>query len=392
VQVVSLTPVFGGSTCDISSSSSIAGSVPGKPLPAAVDHWVVGLASGQQLTARKVVVGIGSTNKMRIPPMLSHLQPVPEDATAKGIDATADIAHNKKGASSSSSSSALTSTRPQAVDAAAEVEPRSPAAASECSSDGSDFADNSSSGWGSSTAGSAASSSCGCETCEPDVPQQQQQQQQRVLQAFDSSSSSSSCSDGCCDSPAAAGEVPAVGCYPAGRMMHAWQLVQAMSDATNSSTNHTEGKQQQQQQPSLKQLGLLLPGESVLIVGGGLTSAHLAQIAASELRQNAQLTSRSGSRSSSRGQEADADAAAAAGSTGDNSDDGATAAPISLLMRGPWRVKQFDVDVPFMGRLRGKRLQEFGQLRSFPKRLALIKQVLKVGLGLGFPLPTHCVC
>jgi hypothetical protein len=160
-------------------------------------------------------------------------------------------------------------------------------------------------------------------------------------------------------------------------MMHAWQLVQAASQSTtNSSTNHTAGKQQQQQQ-SLEQLGLLLPGESVLIVGGGLTSAHLAQIAASQLRQNAQNAQPFSSYPSS-GVTTTTDAAAAGSSDKVYSAYADSPAPISLLMRGPWRVKQFDVDVPFMGRLRGKKLQEFGQLRSFPKRLALIKQVLQV--------------
>jgi hypothetical protein len=174
-------------------------------------------------------------------------------------------------------------------------------------------------------------------------------------------------------------------------MMHAWQLVQAVSQSTtNSSINHAAGKQQQQQ--SLEQLGLLLPGESVLIVGGGLTSAHLAQIAASQLRSNAQNAQPS-SRSSSRGQQASAAAAAAAGGSNEvYSADAGAAAPISLLMRGPWRVKQFDVDVRFMGRLRGKKLQEFGQLRSFPKRLALIKQVLQVRRNVGVSVIVSIPC
>jgi hypothetical protein len=163
-------------------------------------------------------------------------------------------------------------------------------------------------------------------------------------------------------------------------MMHAWQLVQAVAEATNIGSNRTAVKQQQQQ-PSLVQLGLLAPGESVLIVGGGLTSAHLAQIAASQLRRpHAQPTSTSRPCSRDQGQSTAVSSDAAAGTDADSAD-AAAAAPVSLLMRGPWRVKQFDVDVLFMGRLRGKKLREFGRLRSFSQRLALIKQVLQVSHG-----------
>jgi hypothetical protein len=168
-------------------------------------------------------------------------------------------------------------------------------------------------------------------------------------------------------------------------MMHAWQLVQAIAQANSSSSSSSSaGAQQQQQQPSLADLGLLLPGESVLIIGGGLTSAHLAQIAAKQLRQTPPPTNSITDGTSSRSQKAAADISNAANNSYnaeeeyDESAAGQPAPPISLLMRGPWRVKQFDVDVGFMGRLRGRKLQEYGQLRSFSQRLALIKQVLQV--------------
>jgi hypothetical protein len=369
VQVVSLKPVFADSSIPGNSSSS---SVPGKPLPA-VDHWLVGLASGQQLAVRKVIIGIGSTNKMRIPPALSHLQPLQSDVNGRSVpnsssSSSSSSSEAKSGSSSTDSSSLHESLQMLAVNA--EDEPSSPAAASECSSDAGCFHDNSSSGWGSSSTASAASSSCGCDACEPCSAEQQQQHPvvQGSATYCNSSADESCCSStaagvGCSDVP---GELPAAGCFPAGRMMHAWQLVQAVADAngsSSSSTSHDSSEAQQQQ--SLEHLGLLLPGESVLIIGGGLTSAHLAQIAANQLRQHSQDTPNTTSNSSSNSSAGESAAAAAA-------------APICLMMRGAWRVKQFDVDVQFMGRLRGKRLQEFGQLRSFNQRLGLIKQVLQV--------------
>jgi hypothetical protein len=54
--------------------------------------------------------------------------------------------------------------------------------------------------------------------------------------------------------------------------------------------------------------------------------------------------------------------------------------PVSLLLRGDLRVKQFDVDIEYMGRNRGSTLQfGFRQLGDFEERLALMKRVLQVG-------------
>ncbi|WIA16139.1 hypothetical protein OEZ85_012856 [Tetradesmus obliquus] len=78
-------------------------------------------------------------------------------------------------------------------------------------------------------------------------------------------------------------------------------------------------------------------------------------------------------------------------SSSSSSDEAAKEPQVSLLMRGPWRVKQFDVDVPFMGRLRGKRLAEFGRMHSFSQRLALIKSVLQVSLMVGWKGMRVCI-
>ncbi|WIA36323.1 hypothetical protein OEZ86_007648 [Tetradesmus obliquus] len=263
-KVVSLTPAFAGSS---SSSSSSSSSVPGKLLTA-VDHWLVGLASGQQLQAKKVIVGIGSTNNMRIPPALAHLQPTTVQCDgSSALNSSSSSSNNAESSSSSTSSGSQGSMR--LLDVKVDHEPGSPAA------------------------GNAS-------------VQQQQQQQER-----------------------------------------------------------------QQQRSSLAQLGLLQPGESVLIIGGGLTSAHLAQMAASQLQQSTAADTPPST--------AYQKTTANRSSSSSSSDEAAKEAQVSLLMRGPWRVKQFDVDVPFMGRLRGKRLAEFGRMHSFSQRLALIKSVLQGG-------------
>jgi hypothetical protein len=117
----------------------------------------------------------------------------------------------------------------------------------------------------------------------------------------------------------------------------------------------------------LKQRGLLLPGESVIIIGGGLTTAHLAALAAAAA--------------------ADGPAASPASETSgaflDSPNQGRSAAgKVSLLLRGSMRVKQFDVDIEWMGRNRGSTLQfGFRPLGEMQERLALMKRVLQVRLG-----------
>jgi 1-aminocyclopropane-1-carboxylate deaminase/D-cysteine desulfhydrase-like pyridoxal-dependent ACC family enzyme len=141
-------------------------------------------------------------------------------------------------------------------------------------------------------------------------------------------------------------------------MLHAWELVQA----TGSSTSSTSSSRTAAAAQRLLEAGLLLPGEEVLIIGGGLTSVHLASMAA---------------------------AAAAAGVA----QLGQQCGSITLLLRGGLRVKQFDVDVAWMGRHRKQQLQQgFKSLKSMSERAKALKRALQVGGWEGLTSPGCCVC
>jgi hypothetical protein len=159
-----------------------------------------------------------------------------------------------------------------------------------------------------------------------------------------------------------------------------------------------------------------------MIIGGGLTSAHLASLAAaataaaaaaggvpdgrrhgfgSGLSSNSNSTGGGGSNASSSSSSSSSTESAltdADGGTPDltiysnlKSDPAAAAASagcqagsVSLLLRGELRVKQFDVDIEWMGRNRGSTLQfGFRQLGDMGDRLALMRRVLQVRQGTG---------
>jgi hypothetical protein len=153
-----------------------------------------------------------------------------------------------------------------------------------------------------------------------------------------------------------------------------------------------------------------------MIIGGGLTSAHLASLAAAATaaaaaagpgslglgKKHSNISSSSrgngdsdSSSSDSCGLSFEADGgtagpishskggAAAATVTAAAADGagsgGCQAGDVSLLLRGELRVKQFDVDIEWMGRNRGSTLQfGFRQLGDMSDRLALMKRVLQV--------------
>ncbi|KAF8055740.1 purine nucleoside phosphorylase [Scenedesmus sp. PABB004] len=273
-QVVSLTPVH--------AAPQRPGGTAAAAAPPPVQHWLVGLASGRQLVARKVVLAVGSTNRARVPPALSHLQALPPPAPPAGVagKAAAGTGGRDDGGDGS-------------VDGACGARDDS----SECGSVVSTPSD--SSGWASnSLGGSPSSSACGCDACAADEPPP--------------------------------------GTFPHGRMMHAWELAEAAAAAgARGPGGSTRGAA-----AALQRAGLLLPGERVVIVGGGLTSAHLAAIAAAP---------------------------------------GGGPPSATLLMRGAWRVKQFDVDLPWMGRVRAQKLAGFAQVKSFDARAAVMRAALQGG-------------
>jgi len=122
----------------------------------------------------------------------------------------------------------------------------------------------------------------------------------------------------------------------------------------------------------LQQKGLLQPGESVLIIGGGLTTAHLAALAAAGTAASTAAT-RVDSSSSHTSRSSNSKLS---NSSSSSSEPGR----VTLLLRGPMRVKQFDVDIEWMGRNRGSTLQfGFRQLTDMGDRLKLMKRVLQVG-------------
>lgn len=247
------------------------------------------------------------------------------------------------------------------------------------------------------------------------------------------------CSAGACSTagvsqaaPAEAeAECPEDNTYPYGRLMHAWQLVQALNatsstaaaaaaDAealcpeagsfTSSSTSaaaagnvsgcimpsssrrrvksrkgldrDSSSRSKQVSKASskfatdtaaalLQQKGLLQPGESVLIIGGGLTTAHLAALAAAGTAAATAATAVASSSSHT-----------STSSKLSSSSSSSEAGRVTLLLRGPMRVKQFDVDIEWMGRNRGSTLQfGFRQLTDMGDRLKLMKRVLQVGFG-----------
>jgi hypothetical protein len=53
------------------------------------------------------------------------------------------------------------------------------------------------------------------------------------------------------------------------------------------------------------------------------------------------------------------------------------AARVTLLLRGPLRVKQFDVDTSYMGRHRADALAAFRRRRGPEARLAALKKALQ---------------
>lgn len=142
----------------------------------------------------------------------------------------------------------------------------------------------------------------------------------------------------------------------------------------------------------LQQKGLAAPGESVLIMGGGLTTAHLAVLAAAavggEAPSNTSIPGMIGSASSKQ------DDGSTATSDSDSDSGSGSSGLVRLLLRGPSvRVKQFDVDLEWMGRNRGATLQ-FGfrqALSDMGDRLRLMRRVLQVGLVLSTkPNPLCC--
>jgi hypothetical protein len=60
-------------------------------------------------------------------------------------------------------------------------------------------------------------------------------------------------------------------------------------------------------------------------------------------------------------------------------------APLLMLML----MLQFDVDLPYMGRLRGESLKTFRRIKSWDARLSLIKAALQVREGRGQQLEVH---
>lgn len=407
--MINLTPVFAPHATLARSSSSGSCSTdiqndgsgpPGKPHPP-VNHWLVHLASGAQVKAKKVVIGIGSTNRQRMPQVLQQLQAIDVTDGCTGSYCQTDNTCRRNSSSSSSCSadelatveagqaageqlqlqhlaSCSTTLQQLSITAPAdndccEMEPnQASCSSSACSSAAADGNEELSSSWGSSSynpdrspCSQQADSDCGCDRCcdlvipastDAAAPaaatniklstisgQEQQSSTPCATVSLSTDAShvprsdvadASSCT---CDSTnsSSATFIPAAGTYPTGRLLHSWDLAAAVAAAGGSCCS--QACSSTGCDPVLQRIGLLYPGESVIIIGGGLTSAHLAQMAAA-----------------------------------------AGASKTTLLLRSEWRVKQFDVDLPYMGRLRHKKLQEFRQIKSFDQRLALIKQVLQV--------------
>ncbi|KAI8471948.1 MAG: hypothetical protein J3K34DRAFT_520149 [Monoraphidium minutum] len=234
-----------------------------------VSHTRVTLEDGRALEARRVVLGIGSTNLKRLPPFASEAAAA---APAGRVMHAWDLVE-----AASSAAAAAASDAPKAAGAAARLARRA-GGGSGSSSEGADEP-GSSEEWGSRGDATGA--------------------------AVASSQSESGDEDAQGGSPRGGG---------------------AVGGGTGGAPTPLEAA------------GLVGQGEHVIIVGGGLTSAHLAQLAV-------------------------------AGGAG----------RVTLLMRGPLRIKQFDVDVEFMGRLRGEALAGYRRRRGGEARLAALRRALQGG-------------
>jgi hypothetical protein len=326
--VVGLVPVFEGGAAAATQARRVT---PGAPLPH-VSHWLVRLASGSELLARRVVVGIGSTNIPRIPEALQHLTQWTVPTGGGGADAGARNMVDACGAAADGGACSKRACN-NCVDVSATTHGSQ---GRMCTSD--------SVSCSSSSGGSATAS------LYSPLPLPEEARQSSTMLHCSSNQ-----------------DIPPPGTYPAGALLHAWELADAIAAARRE---HSSGACD-----AIVRSGLLLPGERVVIIGGGLTSAHLAQLAAEVTMQ----------------QSACGAAAVAGGhaATADDDDDhhdskrdlvsNGNSAPVTLLMRSDWRVKQFDVDTLYMGRHRATNLALFQQLRSFHSRIKLMREALQGG-------------
>ncbi|GBF97256.1 hypothetical protein Rsub_09947 [Raphidocelis subcapitata] len=281
----------------------------------AVAAWRAALCDGGSLLARRVVVGIGSTNVPRLPDFLGPLTlgATPNILTGSGIGSAASAAASAAAAGAPPPGRLAHAW--QLVEAACAAGARRPEAArgpfgaaggkgGRGGGGGGGLARRGSSGSSSSGGGSdcGAASECGS-----------------------SCGGGAACPSSCDTSDAASDGVGEDGGGGGGRGAHV-------------GPGSAPAPPQPQPLSPLTAAGLVGPGDHVIIVGGGLTSAHLAHLAFA-----------------------------------------GGAARVSLLTRGPLRIKQFDVDIEYMGRHRAEALAAFRRRRGPAARLSALRRALQGG-------------